>query len=122
MDDEKRRFTRIPFRVKAEMTINNRLYSAATIDNLSVGGCLLPIEADIETGTVCRLKIFLTGTNSELSVQVAGKVIRCEPGAVAIQFTAIEPDSLFHLHNIVRFNFPDTDQVEKEIKNHPGLK
>ena len=122
MDDEKRRFARIPFRVKAEMTINNHLYSAAIINNLSVGGCLLPIEADVETGTKCRLKVFLSGTNSELAVQVAGKVIRCESGTVAIKFTEIEPDSLFHLHNIVRFNFPDTDQVEKEIKNHPGLK
>lgn len=122
MDDEKRRFARIPFRVKAEMNINNRLYSAATINNLSVGGCLLPIEADVGTGTKCRLKVFLSGTNSELCVQVAGKVSRCEPGAVAIKFTEIEPDSLFHLHNIVRFNFPDSDRVEKEIKSHPGLK
>jgi len=122
MDDEKRRFARIPFRVKAEMTINNRLYSTATINNLSVGGCLLPIEADVETGTKCHLKVFLSGTNSELTVQVAGKVIRCESGAVAIKFTEIEPDSLFHLHNIIRFKFPDTEQVEKEIKNYPGLK
>ena len=122
MDDEKRRFARIPFRVKAEMTINNRAYSAETINNLSVGGCLLPIEVDVDTGAKCRLKIFLSGTNSELFVQVAGKVIRCEPGAVAIKFTEIEPDSLFHLHNIVRFNFPDTDQVEQEIRDHPGLK
>jgi len=122
MDDEKRRFARIPFRVKAEMTINSHIYSAATINNLSVGGCLLPVEADVETGTKCGLKVFLSGTNSELFVQVAGKVVRCEPGTVAIEFTTIEPDSLFHLHNIIRFNFPDPDQVEKEIINHPGLK
>ncbi len=122
MDDEKRRFTRVPFRVKAEIRIHNRSYSAAAIDNLSIGGCLLPIEADVEPGTPCQLKVFLSGTNSELSVQVAGQVTRCEPESVAIEFTTIEPDSLFHLHNIVRFNFPDTEQVEEEIKNHPGLK
>jgi hypothetical protein len=121
MPDEKRRFTRVPFKVKAEMTVNDVLYSSVKINNLSVGGCLLPIEADVETGTKCRLKIVLSGANSKLSVQVEGKIIRCEPEAVAIKFTEIEPDSLFHLQNIIRYNHPDTDKVEQEISNYPGL-
>ncbi len=121
MTDEKRRFSRIPFRVRAEMTVNNVLYSSEEINNLSVGGCLLPIKVDVETGAKCNLKILLSGTNSELSVRVGGKITRCEPGSVAIKFTEIEPDSLFHLQNIVRYNSPDTDRVEQEISNHPGL-
>lgn len=118
---EKRRFTRVPFQAKAEMTINNALYLSDKIDNLSVGGCLLPIEVDVAAGTECRLNILLSGTNSELSVQVAGEVFRSESGAVAVRFTEIEPDSLFHLQNIVLYNHPDTDKIEQEMKNHPGL-
>ncbi len=121
MTDEKRRFSRVPFRVRAEMTVNNISYSSEEINNLSVGGCLLPIEVEVETGTKCILKVLLSGTNSELFVRVAGKIIRCESGTVAIKFTEIEPDSLFHLQNIVRYNSPDTDRVEQEISNHPGL-
>lgn len=121
MPDEKRRFTRVPFEVKGEMTVNDVLYYSEKINNLSVGGCLLPIEADAETGTKCHLKIMLSGANSKLSVQVEGKIIRCEPGAVAIKFTTIEPDSLFHLQNIIRYNYPDIDKVEQEISNYPGL-
>jgi len=67
MTDEQRRFSRVSFRVRAEMTVNNVLYSSEEINNLSVGGCLLPIQ------------------------------------------------------NIVRYNSPDTDRVEQEISNHPGL-
>lgn len=121
MTNEKRRFSRVPFRVRAEMTVDNVLYSSGEINNLSVGGCLLPIKVDAGTGTKCNLKILLSGTNSELSVQVEGKIIRCETGTVAIKFTEIQPDSLFHLQNIVRYNYPDPDKVEQEISNHPGL-
>ncbi|MBU0988348.1 MAG: PilZ domain-containing protein [Proteobacteria bacterium] len=120
-ENEKRRFTRVPFKVKVEMTVNKVLYWADGIDNLSVGGCLLPVEADLETGTTCHLKILLSGTNSELSVQVDGEIIRCESGAVAVKFVQIEPDSLFHLRNIVRYNYPDSEKVEQEISKHPGL-
>lgn len=121
MPDEKRRFARVPFKVKAEITVNDVLYTSEKINNLSVGGCLLPIEADVEAGTECRLKIILSGAKSKLSVHVGGKVIRCESEALAIKFTEIDPDSLFHLHNIIRYNHPDTDKVEQEIDNYPGL-
>lgn len=121
MSDEKRRFTRVPFRVMAEMTVNNVLYSSEGINNLSTRGCLLPIEADLELGMGCHLRIFLSGTNDDLFVKVEGKIIRCEAGAVAIKFTGIESDSLFHLQNIVRYNFPDTKKIEKEISDRFGI-
>lgn len=118
---EKRRFSRIPFQVKAEVTINDLLYSSDKIDNLSIGGCLLPIDVDVATGTECRLKILLNSTSSELSVQIGGEIFRSESGGVAVRFTEIEPDSLFHLQNIILYNHPDTAKIEQEIKNHPGL-
>jgi len=113
MSDEKRRFTRVPFRVMAEITVNNISYSSEEINNLSISGCLLPIEADLELGTECHLRIFLSRTNDEIIVKVEGKIIRCEAGVVAIKFTGIESDSLFHLQNIVRYNYPDTENIEK---------
>ena len=69
MSEEKRRFTRIPFRVKAEMTVNDVLYGAEEISNLSVGGCLLLIRVDLEPGSACHVRIVLSGTSSELSVR-----------------------------------------------------
>lgn len=69
MAEEKRRFTRIHFRVKAEMTVNDVLYRAGEISNLSVGGCLLPVRADLEPGSVCHIRMLLSGTSSELSVR-----------------------------------------------------
>jgi hypothetical protein len=121
MTDEKRRFNRVPFRVRAVMTVNNVSYFSEEIKNLSVGGCLLPIKVNVITGAKCNLKIFLSGTNNELSVLAEGKIIRYESGVVAVKFTEIEPDSLFHLQNIVRYNCPDADKVKQELRNYSGL-
>ena len=121
MSDEKRRFTRIPFNVGAEITANHALYRSDGIINLSVGGCLLPIKVDLEPGTGCQIKIMMVGASSELSVRTEGKIIRCNTGGVAVKFTGVDPDSLLHLQNIIRYNSPDFEAVELEIHDHPGL-
>ncbi|MBW1721853.1 MAG: PilZ domain-containing protein [Deltaproteobacteria bacterium] len=119
MKEEKRRFTRIPFRVKAELAADGKVYGTDTIKNLSVGGCLLPLKEKLEPGTRCRVKIFLTGTNQETAVRVEGRILRSDSTGTAVRFTHIDPDSLFHLKGIVRFNAPDPEAVEEEINRHP---
>ncbi len=118
---EKRWFTRVPFRVRAEIMVHDFSYSAEEILNLSVGGCLLPVEAELAPGTGCDLKIIMAGTTSELSIRVKGEIVRSEAGAAAVKFTGIDPESLFHLQNIIRYNSPDPEAVDKEIRDHPGL-
>ena len=69
-----------------------------------------------------KLKIMLSGTAEGIAVNIDGEIIRCDDDAVAIKFTRIDPDSLFHLQNIIRYNSPDADAIEDEIHKHPGLK
>ena len=47
--------------------------------------------------------------------------MRSDQEMTGIKFTGIDPDSLFHLHNILRYNAVDPDRVEQEIDEHPGL-
>lgn len=121
MSEEKRKFTRVPFKVEAEVKTDDTTYRSVEITNLSVGGCLLPIRAALEIGAKCHVKITLGGTGNDLAVTVDGEVIRNTSEAVAIRFTSVDPDSLFHLQNIVRYNAPDADAVEKEIRDHFGI-
>ena len=121
MSEKKRIFTRIPFNVGAEITANDALYRTEKIINLSVGGCLLPIRADLEPGVGCHLRIMMSGANSELSIRIEGEIIRCDSEAVAVKFTAVDPDSLFHLQNIIRYNSNDSKAVEQKIRDHPGV-
>jgi hypothetical protein len=103
------------------MTVNDMSYRAEQISNISVGGCLLPIATDLRPGIECHVRIVLGGTCEERSVRVDGEIVRCAPGAVAIRFVRIDPDSLYHLQNIVRYNSPNPDRIDREIRKHPGL-
>lgn len=119
MDKNRRRFMRIPFGADVSIEIDDRSYNVQTLYNLSIGGCLVPLEIEAAKGTPCRVRIPLSETHS---VDVKGEVVRAEDGIVAINFLAIDPDSLFHLQNIIRYNSPDTEAVEKEIEDHPGIR
>lgn len=117
----KRRFTRVPFDVRTRIEIEGQSHSADRIYNLSVGGCLLPLEILPEKGAPCRVEIQIGGTRTDVSVRVEGEIIRSGEGTVAVKFLRIDPDSLFHLQNIILYNASNPEEVEKEIDRHPGI-
>jgi len=118
---EKRRFSRVVYDVRAKLTVGEQTFEPAHIDDLSIGGCLLPMRVALALGSPCRITIFLPGEKSGPVVRVQGEIARVDSGQVAIKFTAIDPESLAHLQNIVLHNSPDADKTEEEIRRHPGL-
>ncbi len=121
VSDEKRRFSRINFDVPAELTFNEKTYELKTIYNLSVGGGLFPLTEEVEDESECKIVIPLERDTRSIKVKVFGKIIRHTAELISIQFTRIDPESLHHLQNIIRYNAPDSDKIEDEIKEHPGL-
>ena len=119
---EKRRFSRITLQMPAKLSIGEDIYSLPAIDNLSIGGCSLEISLPQGPDTACRLWIPLDSTNPGLGIDVSGMVVRAEAGSIGIRFDSISPESLFHLHNLVRYNAPDPDRVDEEISLRPGLR
>lgn len=101
--------------------MDGSIHSTAELSNLGVGGCFLPVEYELREGASCQVVILLSGSDGDVTVQVEGIVVRCEPQGVAIQFTKIDPDNLFHLKNIIRYNITDSESIENEIIKHPGL-
>jgi hypothetical protein len=121
MIGEKRRFTRFPFKMRAELTLGDKTHELNEIDNLSIGGCLVSLDTDIDIGTSCILRIKLGTTLREPTITMGGTVVRCESEKLAIRFTQIEPDDLIHLQRIALYNSYDSVKVENEIREHPGL-
>jgi hypothetical protein len=120
MTNEKRRFSRIFFNVKARLTVDGAVYPVDRIVNLSVGGCLLEIEKEFPLGSDCKFTILLEWMAP--GVDVFGEIVRAGEGEVGLKFTSIEPENLFHLQNIIRYNAENPDVIEEEISAHPGLK
>ena len=121
MPEEKRRFSRICFKMRAELIADGISHSVKEINDIGIGGCRLFVAEEFKLGTVCQVRLFLNGTNNELNILVEGEIIRSVPGHVVVKFTRITPDSLFHLQNVIRYNSPDGEKIEQEIHNHPGL-
>ena len=121
MGNERRRFVRFPFRMNAELITKDSKYEVSEFINLSIGGCLLPVGVDLESGSPCTLRILLGKTGVDPVVTVEGTVVRCEDGNVAIKFVKIDPENLHHLQMIALYNSPDPDRVEVEIREHPGI-
>ncbi len=121
MSDEKRRFTRIIFSLSGELIANDQVLHFTEVSNLSIGGCLLPADNDLDEGTDVEMKFYLGETENSPVIQIKGWVIHLLEGSPAIRFTHIDPESLFHLQNVIRYNAEDIDTVEKEIQDHPGI-
>lgn len=122
MEKSQRRFSRIPLSFPARLIVDDtEVYDIRELANLSMGGCLVPLEEDIPNGTRCAITIRLAGGLGNTPVNIVGKAIRQDKNYVAIQFTRISPESLYHLQNLIRYNAPDPDQVEEEFSNNPGL-
>lgn len=122
MLNEKRKFTRIGLKMKGALTIGDRVFRVDQISNLSVGGCLLELGVVFDKGATCRFWLPLDPARSDFGVDVQGEIVRCDGQTVGIRFTSIDPDSLFHLQNIIRYNALDPDRIEAEIAVHLGLR
>lgn len=123
MSENLRRFTRVPFKINTRLEINQHIFNTGTIVNLSIGGCFLPVEiGDHKPGTACKIKITLEGTADETAIRIDGELVRTTPEGVAVKFVRIDPESLFHLQNVVKYNSPDADTIESEIIKNPGIR
>ena len=120
MVEEKRRFSRISYDAKARIIVNDKEFCVDRIINISVGGCQVALQQAIPLHTDCVFVVVLEGISE--GVRVHGRVVRCSPGALSLKFTAVDPQNLFHLHNILRYNSDNPDRIEKEISKRPGLK
>jgi len=119
MTDEKRRFSRIVFEVAAKLTVNDTVYNLDRITNLSVGGCLLTISDGFKAEQECIVTILLD--RMEPGVVVHGKIVRVTEAEVSIQFTAVNPENLQHLQNIIRYNAEDPELIDEELSVRTGL-
>lgn len=121
MAENRRRFTRVPFNVVARLVIEGTPYDVDSINDLSIGGCSLKCDLQPVAGTACEVHITLGETEARVLIEIGGTVIRYAQGEIAVKFTSIDPDGLYHLQRIILYNAEKPVAVENEIKSHPGL-
>jgi len=111
---EKRDFTRVPFETKAVINCEDRSITG-TVENLSLKGMFLKTSEEVDGDQEISIKIFLTGSSTQLSIDLDGIVLRSENEGLAIRFQKIDIDSFVHLKNVVAYNQGNADEIMDEF-------
>ncbi len=97
---EKREFVRVPFATEAEIQIGELSIRSSSGINISLNGLRLATEQSVAVageGGPCIIKIVLKAFDHHVIIEAQGRVARTGPGYLAVEFTALDPDSYLHL-------------------------
>jgi hypothetical protein len=108
-DMEKRTFARIPFKTKAIVRQKDSTV-IGIVENLSLAGIFL------KTPERVKIELLFTGTSSQISIILDGKITRHENIGMGIGFRNLDLDAFFHLKNLITYNTDKIDTVKKDFQ------
>ena len=111
---EKRNFTRVVFRSEAIVKSKDESLNGE-IENLSLNGMLMKVPERLPVDEPVEVEVYLSGTSSELSMRMEGRVSRHSEEGLAVHFTGMNLDSFIHLRNIIAYNEGDEQKVMDEF-------
>jgi len=112
---EKRNFTRIPFQTKAIVRAKETTV-IGVVENLSLAGIFLKTPERLKLNRLVKIELLFTGTSSQISIILDGKIRRHENLGMAIQFRNVDLDAFIHLKNLISYNTNQMGKVEEEFQ------
>ncbi len=112
--NEKREFTRVPFKTEVKLSASGKTIISNKLQNISLGGAFISSKETFPPGTMCLLEIKLIGPASLLKIGIEAKVVRTEGHGIAVKFSRIDVDSLIHLRHIVSLQSGKPNEVDLE--------
>jgi len=117
MDANRRRRSRVDMNIAASFTPKIGQQVRLLVCNISLKGLLALPEGNVSAGETGQVRITLA---KDAVIKIDCTVIRSDATGVAIDFHPMDEQSFFHLRNLVRYNAPDADQIDAELK-HPAF-
>ena len=112
---EKRNFDRIPFQTKAIVRSKDATV-IGVVENLSLDGIFLKTPEKLNLNRSVKIEVLITGTSSQLSILLDGKIMRHENVGMAIQFKNVDMDAFFHLKNIISHNLSQVGKLNNDFQ------
>jgi hypothetical protein len=112
---EKRNFDRIPFQTKAIVRSKDTTV-IGIVENLSLDGIFLKTPEKLNLNRIVKIELLFTGTSSQLSILLDGKIMRHENIGMAIQFKNVDMDAFFHLKNLISYNTNQMGKLKNDFK------
>jgi hypothetical protein len=112
---EKRSFARIAFQTKAIVRAKESTV-IGIVENLSLAGIFLKTPEKLRLNRVVKIELLFTGTSSQISILLDGKISRHENKGMAIQFRNVDMDAFFHLKNLISYNTNQMGKLKEEYE------
>ena len=118
---EKRNFDRIPFQTKAIVRSKDATV-IGIVENLSLDGIFLKTPEKLSLNRIVKIEVLFTGTSSQLSILLDGKIMRHENLGMAIQFKNVDMDAFFHLKNLISYNVNQAGRLNTDFQKFVKMK
>ena len=115
---EGRKNIRVPFRVKAEINLGEKMLDSE-IRDLSTNGLFVLLTGPLQPALdrVLDITLFLEDIEDKNKVTVQGTVVRVEKNGFAVSFLGMDLDSFIHLRNIVAYNTYDQQKIIHDFED-----
>jgi hypothetical protein len=90
--------------------------------DVAIQGIFVTCSETFALDTVLWFRIILHGGLDDIEILGKGQVVRIEDEGVAIHFTAIDPESVPHLRNLIALNAEDPSEAWDEMRGNHGAR
>lgn len=99
---ERRKFARFSLDLAANLFFYQvDMRQVGTLIDISMGGCLFPLQLDVPLGEKCQLQLAVGEGLNASSIDISGIIVRRDSKGVGIQFINITPDISDNLKQII---------------------
>ena len=113
MKKERRKRTRVPVAFDISILFQKKKIKVQTF-NISLTGISCTSDPRFRANELCEVILTL---DTEISLVIAGKILRTDDKEAIIAFLSMDEDAFFHLKRIMEYNATDADKIDQELKN-----
>jgi len=108
-DDDRRKYSRVGFatEIKIDLKTRDQLRLEGNSKDLSQKGIFVTTDQRFAMGTLCSVKIYLTGGIEKIELSIEGAIVRETSTGIGIVFNSMDVETYSHLKNIVYYNRVD---------------
>lgn len=123
-EKEKRKHTRLPISINAEIRMENGDVLKGLTKNISFSGILIETRDSekLIPGETCNLFLLLNEEQRDPAIEFECRVVRRENFYVGMKYVAVvDVEGYMHFKNLMISNSGDPDRLLAELRTNPGI-
>jgi hypothetical protein len=114
-NDDRRRFSRVPFHHSAELTVDQSSGPCELLD-ISLRGALVAVPPSVEAPLETRCTVCVRlDPEGETTIRMDGEIAHREGDVAGIRCTEIDLESIGHLRRLLELNVGDDALMRREL-------